>query len=74
MSENNNTENGNPLLVAGGIALMLLGGGLVLTHPRIRQAVLGALEPLLPNLEGQLRAGADKVIPDIERYWKLRDM
>jgi hypothetical protein len=74
MNNNEDLETRNTLFVAGGVALMVLGAGLVMAHPRVRQMVLGNLTPLLPSLEEPLRAGVNKVLPDVERYLKLRSM
>jgi hypothetical protein len=74
MSENNHADSGSPLLVVGGVALMAVGAGLALTHPRVREAVLGALKPLWSEIEGSLHAGVGKLLPDVQRYWKLREM
>jgi hypothetical protein len=74
MSDNNKAESGSPLLVVGGIALMAVGAGLAMTHPRIRRAVLGALKPWLSAMEGPLHASTGKLVSDIQRYWKLRAM
>jgi hypothetical protein len=74
MNDQEALETRNTLFVAGGLALMVLGAGLVMAHPRVRQVVLGNVAPLLPSLEEPLRAGANKVLPDVERYLKLRSM
>lgn len=52
------------LFLAGGIALMIFGAGLVLANPFVRKFVsrMGV---------GNLASSA---LPDLERYWKLRNM
>ena len=52
------------LLMFGGAALLLLGAGLILSHPQVRR-FMGDV-----NLNG-LVEGA---LPDFERYMKLRQM
>jgi hypothetical protein len=74
MNDHEDQDTRNTLFVAGGIALMVFGAGLVMAHPRVRQLVLGNLTPLLPTLGEPLRAGVNKVLPDVERYLKLRSM
>jgi hypothetical protein len=74
MNDHENLEARNTLLVAGGVALMVLGAGLVMAHPRVRQTVLASVTPLLPELQGPLKASVNKVLPDVERYLRLRSM
>ena len=74
MSEKENSEARDILCLAGGVALMVFGAGLTLAHPGIRRAVLGNLTPFLPDLQESLKSGAGKVLPDVERYLKLRGM
>ena len=52
------------LLMLGGVALVVVGAGLILTSPVAKRYM------------GQLGIGnlASDLIPDIERYFKLRDM
>lgn len=61
----NGTENGkDTLYMLGGVALMVFGAGLVLSNPTIRRYM------------SQFGVGnlASTVIPDVERYFKLRAM
>jgi hypothetical protein len=74
MNDHENSETRNTLLVAGGAALLVLGAGLIMAHPRVRQTVLASLAPLLPELQAPLQASVNKVLPDVERYLKLRAM
>ncbi|WP_263352418.1 hypothetical protein [Acidicapsa acidisoli] len=52
------------LYLLGGVALMVFGAGLILSNPMIRRYM------------SQLGVGnlAQTVIPDVERYFKLRSM
>ena len=61
----NGAENGkDTLYMLGGVALIVFGAGLVLSNPGIRR--------YMSNLGvGNL---ATAVIPDVERYFKLRAM
>ena len=61
LSEN---ETRDTLFLLGGLSLMLFGAGLVLTNPMVRKLIGGA------NV-GKLVQG---VIPDLERYLKIRSM
>jgi len=57
-------EARDTLLMFGGVALMMMGAGLVLTSPIVRR-YLGGL-----NVAGLLQSAA----PDFERYLKLKSM
>jgi hypothetical protein len=64
-SNANGTENGkDTLYMLGGVALMVFGAGLILSNPTIRRYM------------SSLGVGnfATAVIPDVERYFKLRAM
>jgi hypothetical protein len=69
MQETNDLEVRDAVLVAGGIALLVLGAGLVLAHPGIRRMLLAGGNPL-----GTLGNGVGGVLPDVERYIKLKAM
>lgn len=61
----NGTENSkDTLYMLGGVALMVFGAGLILSNPTIRRYM------------SQFGVGnlASTVIPDVERYFKLRAM
>jgi hypothetical protein len=64
-STTNGTDNGkDTLYMLGGVALMVFGAGLVLSNPAIRRYMSGLG---VGNL-------AQAVMPDVERYFKLRAM
>ena len=69
MQENNSSEVRDAVLIAGGIALVVLGAGLVIAHPGIRRMLLSGAAPL-----GSLGNGVSGVLPDVERYLKLKTM
>jgi hypothetical protein len=71
MQENSNSEVRDAVLLAGGIALVAFGAGLILAHPAVRQTLLGGTTPL--GLLGA-RGGIGGVLPDVERYLKLKAM
>jgi hypothetical protein len=52
------------LIMLGGVALLVIGAGIVLSNPAVRRYV--ERSPL-KNMIGNL-------IPDVERYFKLRAM
>ena len=69
MQENTNSDVRDAVLLAGGIALVAFGTGLILAHPAIRRTLLGGVAPL-----GSLGSGLGGVLPDVERYLKLKAM
>jgi hypothetical protein len=73
MNSHDNSEARDTLLFAGGVALMIFGAGMLLASPVIRRTVLGVLTPMLP---GQDRANGTfgGLVPDVERYMKLKAM
>lgn len=70
----NNDESKDMLYLFGGAALMLLGAGLVMTHPAVRKTVSAGLSAVLPELQGKLAPDLTALGPDIQRYLKLRSM
>jgi hypothetical protein len=62
--EQEGSVNKDTLFMLGGVALLVVGAGLVLTSP-IAKKYMGQLG--LGNLTGG-------IVPDIERYFKLRSM
>lgn len=65
-SENGVSEEGrDTLYMFGGVALMLIGAGVVLQSPAVRR-FLGQMAP-----SGNL---LETVLPDMERYLKIRSM
>jgi hypothetical protein len=62
--EQENGANKDTLLMLGGVALLVVGAGLILTSPVAKRYL------------GQLGIGniASDIVPDIERYFKLRAM
>ena len=63
-NEREDSANKDTLFMLGGVALLVVGAGLVLTSP-IAKKYMGQLG--LGNLTGG-------IVPDIERYFKLRSM
>jgi hypothetical protein len=61
---NGNATDKDTIYMLGGVALMVFGAGLILSNPTIRRYM------------SQFGVGnlAQTVIPDVERYFKLRGM
>lgn len=62
--QNGSDEARDTMLLFGGVALMMLGAGMVLTSPMIRK-YLGGI-----SIAGLLQSAG----PDFERYLKLKSM
>ena len=73
MNNPDHSEARDTLLFAGGVALMIFGAGMLMASPVIRRTVLGALTPLLPGQDGA-NGTAGGLLPDVERYLKLKAM
>ena len=63
-AEGTNGSDKDTLYMLGGVALVIVGAGLVLTNPMVRRYL------------GQVGLGnfASAALPDIERYFRLRAM
>lgn len=76
----NNGSNGSSgsndmLYIFGGLALLVAGAGLIMSHPGIRQAVKENANRLLPGgVPQNLTSGLSTVVPDFQRYMKIRNM
>jgi hypothetical protein len=73
MNNSDNSTTRDTLLLAGGVALMVFGAGMLLASPVIRRTVLGALTPMLPGQDGA-NGTAGGLLPDVERYLRLKAM
>ena len=62
--EHDGSANKDTLFMPGGVALVVVGAGLILTSPVAKRYL------------GQLGLGnfASEIMPDMERYFKLRAM
>jgi hypothetical protein len=76
--ENTNEHNDSRefLFFAGGLALMVLGAGLIASHPAVRKAVAKGVESVLPDLQKSLGGivNVNSMGDDIQRYMRLRAM
>ena len=75
-SNGSNDSNDAVFLVAG-VAFLVAGAGLILASPSIRRQAREALGRVLPEglLEpGNIVGGLSTIVPDFERYMKLRSM
>lgn len=72
MSENDRL-NQDALYLAGGVALMVFGAGLIMASPAIRKTVLAGLASAAGGEEGE-GLSVNAVLPDVERYLRIRAM
>jgi hypothetical protein len=73
--ENKNSSSDKDMLyLMGGAALVLLGAGLIMSHPAIRKTVTSGLSSVLPDLQGKFAPNFDVIGSDIQRYLKLKSM
>jgi hypothetical protein len=64
LAKTESSETKDMLMALGGVALVVFGAGLIMSHPFVRR-YLGS-----SGLGGMVSAA----IPDLERYLKLRSM
>ena len=64
LAKTESSETKDMLMALGGVALVVFGAGLIMSHPLVRR-YLGS-----SGLGGMVSAA----IPDLERYLKLRSM
>jgi hypothetical protein len=64
VEQNGSSSDRDTLYMLGGVALVVFGAGLILTNPTVRRYM------------GQMGLGdmVSNMIPDVERYFKLRSM
>ncbi|MDX2033941.1 MAG: hypothetical protein SF339_24925 [Blastocatellia bacterium] len=58
----------------GGVALMVLGAGLVMTNSAVRKTMSSAVSAVLPELRGRLLPDLAGLGADVDRYMRLRSM
>lgn len=73
MSENDRS-NQEMLFVAGGVALMVFGAGLIMACPAIRKTLLAGLSSAAGGAEGEAGLPVSAILPDVERYLRIRSM
>jgi hypothetical protein len=74
MATNGSDDSKDMLYLVGGVALLIAGAGLILAHPQVRQQVRSGLDRFLPGVPSNLSGTLAAVVPDFQRYMKLRSM
>ena len=74
MANNGSDESKDMLYLVGGLAFLVAGAGLIMAHPEIRKQVRTGLDRLLPGVQDNFNLGLTTVVPDFQRYLKIRQM
>ena len=74
MANNGSDESKDMLYLVGGLAFLVAGAGLIMAHPEIRKQVRAGLDRLLPGVQDNFNLGLTTVVPDFQRYMKIRSM
>jgi len=74
MTNNGSDESKDLLYLVGGVALLVAGAGLIMAHPGIRRQVRASLDRVIPGVQENFNLGLTTVVPDFQRYMKLRSM
>jgi hypothetical protein len=74
MENNGSDESKDMLYLVGGLAFLVAGAGLIMAHPEIRKQVRAGLDRLLPGIQDNFNIGLTTVVPDFQRYMKIRSM
>jgi len=74
MANNGGDDSKDMLYLVGGFALLVAGAGLIMAHPEIRKHVRAGLDRFLPGLQDNFNLGLTEVVPDFQRYMKIRSM
>ena len=74
MANSDSDDSKDMLYLVGGVALLIAGAGLIMAHPEVRKQVRASVDRFLPGVQDNFNLGLAKVVPDIQRYMKLRSM
>jgi hypothetical protein len=74
MANHGSGESKDMLYLVGGLALLIAGAGLIMAHPEVRRQVRARLDNFLPGVQDNLSHGLTTVVPDLQRYMKIRSM
>lgn len=74
MANSGADESKDMLYLVGGLAFLIAGAGLIMAHPEVRKQLRAGLERVLPGLQDHFNLGLSTVVPDFQRYMKIRSM
>jgi len=67
-------ESKDMLYLVGGVALLVAGAGLLMAHPEVRKRLQAGLDQLRAGVQDNFNLGLTNVVPDLQRYMKIRSM
>lgn len=74
MANGSSDDSKDMLYLVGGLALLMAGAGLIMAHPEVRKQVRATLDRVLPGVQDNFNLGLTTVVPDLQRYLKIRSM
>ena len=75
MGQDGSNDSKDMLYIVGGLALLVAGAGLIMAHPTVRQQLRDGLSRVIPDgITETLSSGLSTVVPDFQRYMKIRSM
>ena len=74
MANDGSDDSKDMLYLVGGVALLIAGAGLIMAHPEIRKQVRASVDRFLPGVQDNLNTGLSTIVPDFQRYMKIRSM
>ena len=74
MANDSSDDSKDMLYLVGGLALLVAGAGLIMAHPEVRKQVRAKLDRVLPGVQDNFNLGLTTVVPDLQRYLKIRSM
>lgn len=74
MANSGSHDSKDMLYLVGGVAFLIAGAGLIMAHPEVRKQVRAGIDRVLPGLQDSFNLGLTTVVPDFQRYMKIRSM
>jgi hypothetical protein len=74
MANSGSNDSKDMLYLVGGVALLIAGAGLIMAHPGVRRQLRDGLGRALPGIPENFSSGLSTVVPDFQRYMKIRSM
>lgn len=74
MENSDSNDSKDMLYLVGGLALLVAGAGLIMAHPQVRKQLRARLDQILPGVQDNFNRGLTTVVPDFQRYLKIRSM
>lgn len=74
MENSGANDSKDMLYLVGGVALMIAGAGLIMAHPGVRRQIQEGLGRIVPGVPESFGGSLATVVPDFQRYMKIRSM